>query len=519
MRNTRLRRWGLVVLGAVAFLVLAGTCMSEQTMQTGPEGPKPGDEVFDFCTPGYSYWTPPPDYDPSERPIRISLGTEQNIQWSPDDSRILFYGQVAGHNRFDWPVDLHSVDPDGSWLQNIVPSETAETWDQVEDFSYDNNRFQFWLRQIVDEPDRERVWGDGVPMIYFDISHDSSRIVYSTCAYTEVEKEEVDYFDWRGNHYKIVADISDPRNLEQKEENRSWIYEYEIVVSDIDGRNAKRLTENIRFDNFPAWSPDGAKVVFISNPDTRRDLSVPGRLTTGTSFSRQFRNHTLTIHTLSTGEYKEISLPLNVSAARYPLAWSPDGERIAFVGWSYDADHFDGRIGIWVIRPDGSELARISDAASGPAWSPDGQRIAVAVPADEFDVAFYSFAADGSDSVLVGSNLAAPWGSLFGNPWIGNLNLSWSPDGSALLLKGFGYIVPLDGSPSIGHIASPNDIIDSAWSPDGSKIAMLNIIKFPDMGDIDPKIMVYVMDRNGRNLLALVEAVPPAIERKVRLAQ
>ena len=113
---------------------------------------------------------------------------------------------------------------------------------------------------------------------------------------------------------------------------------------------------------------------------------------------------------------------------------------------------------VFTMASDGSELTRISDAASGPAWSPDGRRIAVVVPVGkaEFDrgstgprrrdvgVALYAFAADGSDPVLVSNSLREPWRRPV-DPWMGDL--SWSPDGSQILLKNLAYRVPLDGSP------------------------------------------------------------------------
>jgi Tol biopolymer transport system component len=55
-------------------------------------------------------------------------------------------------------------------------------------------------------------------------------------------------------------------------------------------------------------------------------------------------------------------------------AWSPDGEKIAFVSGTNDED-------IYVMNSDGSERTRLTDDVPGndhwpPTWSPDSTRIA-----------------------------------------------------------------------------------------------------------------------------------------------
>jgi len=51
--------------------------------------------------------------------------------------------------------------------------------------------------------------------------------------------------------------------------------------------------------------------------------------------------------------------------------WSPNGKWIAFFSNS------SGRLALWKIRPDSSELQQISEGGGGyyPTWSPDGSRI------------------------------------------------------------------------------------------------------------------------------------------------
>ena len=60
----------------------------------------------------------------------------------------------------------------------------------------------------------------------------------------------------------------------------------EIYVMNADGSNLQRLTDNAGDDTDPDWSPDGRRIVFVSNRDGNDELylmnadgSDPRRLT------------------------------------------------------------------------------------------------------------------------------------------------------------------------------------------------------------------------------------------------
>jgi Tol biopolymer transport system component len=115
-----------------------------------------------------------------------------------------------------------------------------------------------------------------------------------------------------------------------------------------------------RDDFNPAWSPDGETIAF-----DRTD--PPGLWLMDADGSNQRR--------------------LNTTSDTCPRAqdpdWSPDGQWIAFArackppAGGGEEDWSD----IWLIRPDGSDLRRLTHAdrlawaAHSPAWSPDGKRI------------------------------------------------------------------------------------------------------------------------------------------------
>jgi Tol biopolymer transport system component len=59
--------------------------------------------------------------------------------------------------------------------------------------------------------------------------------------------------------------------------------------------------------------------------------------------------------------------------------WSPDGGWIAFVS---SRGNLGYAFGVWVVRPDGSELHQLVPRGLGVAWSPDGREIYFVESAD-----------------------------------------------------------------------------------------------------------------------------------------
>jgi Tol biopolymer transport system component len=60
------------------------------------------------------------------------------------------------------------------------------------------------------------------------------------------------------------------------------------------------------------------------------------------------------------------------------VAWSPDGRSILFAS---HRDHSDNFRDIYVMRPDGSGVRRLTRASGDtPAWSPDGRYIVFSAP-------------------------------------------------------------------------------------------------------------------------------------------
>lgn len=121
-----------------------------------------------------------------------------------------------------------------------------------------------------------------------------------------------------------------------------------IAIMNADGSGRHRVPHTTDGCEYPSWSPDWKRVVFNCNSSGEHLMSI-----VDVDGSRV--------------------VDLSGVGEGWQVDWSPDGRTILFAS---SRDHEPGWTDIYVMRPDGSEVTRLThDLGYTPAWSPNGRYI------------------------------------------------------------------------------------------------------------------------------------------------
>lgn len=143
-----------------------------------------------------------------------------------------------------------------------------------------------------------------------------------------------------------------------------------IFTRNLDGSGAAPLVPEFSTPcKHPDWSPDGTKIVFASDDDAGNLYTVNAD---GTDL----------VELLSCGDI--------CAFADFP-AWSPDGEHVAFTGYSASTDGPPPSSHIYVLEVATGAVTAVVEQRQPylvdvPRWSPDGNSLVVGI--DQFDEAF-----------------------------------------------------------------------------------------------------------------------------------
>jgi len=215
-----------------------------------------------------------------------------------------------------------------------------------------------------------------------------------------------------------------------------------------------QLTTDPSSDFYPAWSPDGSKIVFASDRETGD--WVIGYMNSDGSDQWQL--------TPSPGW-------------DFCPSWSPNGTKIAFVSNRTNSEFLD----LWVMDSDGNNEKKLIYLCgmfgnipplpwNHPSWSPDGTKIAI------------SGWRNGDDSFnvwIVNADGTNPW-RLTEDDMDNDVYPSWSPDGNSIAFQSDRsgnwdiWVVNSDGSNLRQLTEDPGEDIQPAWSRNGTRIAFVS---------------------------------------------
>jgi TolB protein len=313
----------------------------------------------------------------------------------------------------------------------------------------------------------------------------------------------------------------------------------DIYTTEADGGNVQRLTDSPRFDYLPRWSPDGTKIAFVRQRDNNGEIYVmnadgsnqtmltndpaddyspifsPDGTRIAFTTTRAAPNPTtcfispncnVEIYVMNADGSNQTRLTSD-PAYDYSPAWSPDGSRIAFTRGGY----------IYVMNADGSNQTQLTNSGydSSPRWSPDSSRFTFTSVRDNpspstcnrapCNVEIYSMNADGSNQTRLTNNPAY------------DVSPEWSPDGSRIAFVNLDnnndeiYVMNADGSNQTRLTNNPAYDHSPIFSPDGTRIAFLsNRDKIDNGWDYNEKI--YVMNADGSSQTRLTNTADNVYE-------
>jgi DNA-binding CsgD family transcriptional regulator len=213
------------------------------------------------------------------------------------------------------------------------------------------------------------------------------------------------YDPLNGDLRGLSIPVAEPMRLSPAGDKIAFGLGPSLVVSTLDGAQTM-LDRQAAGAEATDWSSDGERILFVGSDGLTSMEVATGAVTPLLDGNVQdavwspderriafVRDQRLGVLDLDTGanetiapELQAIYLP-NIYGNGH-LAWSPDGEWIAFGHWTLEDPVTQGRSDLYIVRPDGSDLRRLTNSSRAKrylAFSPDGKYLAYVHSADNGD--------------------------------------------------------------------------------------------------------------------------------------
>ncbi len=127
---------------------------------------------------------------------------------------------------------------------------------------------------------------------------------------------------------------------------------HDLMVQPVSGGEAVVRADGPGDETTPRWSPDGQRLIFVSNREGPFKIFIADR---DGGNVRRLIDQPISLRS---------PLPVNGTLV---ARWSPDGKRIAYVVTGDDADS------LWTVRPDGEDARKVLENVTGFDWYPDNR--------------------------------------------------------------------------------------------------------------------------------------------------
>ncbi|MCX6538635.1 MAG: hypothetical protein NT151_06860 [Acidobacteria bacterium] len=307
------------------------------------------------------------------RRVVVGVGDAMQPNWSPHGTRIAYWGLRAGGQRDLWTVaaDGSEAATGGVSVTDDPAVDWSPTWSPDGTFLYFSSTrggpMNLWRVPIDEASGRTR--GAAEPLTtpsnwsgYYSISRDGTKLAYAS-------------LDWRSTLLKVAFDpareaVVGPavsvlkgtrtiRDHEVSPDVQSVVFteigaQEDVIVARIDGTHYTRLTDDAFRNRSPVWSSNGQRILFYSDrsgsyqmwtvrpdsteltliPTPRIAVSIPAWARDGrVAFSELPKAGTpggwYILRPGESGGTLELQPPIDATNFFWPLAWSPDGTRLA----------------------------------------------------------------------------------------------------------------------------------------------------------------------------------------------
>lgn len=239
---------------------------------------------------------------------------------------------------------------------------------------------------------------------------------------------------------------------------------WQLVTLDVSGKTVAKTLEDTAELNFPSWSGDGDRLVFVSLRTGRPQVNL-----------------------LKVATQDRLALTTTATDETHPCL-SPDGKKVAF------ASTRTGNYDVFVCDADGGNATNLTASPSfdsDPRWSPDGKRIAFAS----------NRAAGGGLGPFHVWTMDADGGKAkqaIERPLYGWIYPAWSADGAQLLFSDRAangswqiFVANLDGSSVEQLTDDAGSNCYASWSPDERYIAYLHFEKPMNQSPGPGRLMLF----------------------------